>query len=52
MKIKVSLGIGFHNANQEDVIEVDDDLTDDEIEAEVQAWADNFIDIGWERVEE
>ena len=34
MKIKISASLGFANRNEE-TIEVDDDLTDDEIEEEV-----------------
>ena len=49
MKIKINYGCGFGQAT--DTIEVDDDLTDDEIHAEVFEYiCQNHLDFGWERV--
>ena len=51
MKIQVFLGIGYGpGASHEDVIEFDDSATDDEIDAEVKEWANNYIETSWKRV--
>jgi hypothetical protein len=57
MKIKATLGIGFCKADRETEIDIDDDelegMTEEEqneyINETVQTWADNYIDIGWEK---
>lgn len=49
-QIAVHLSIGYSGANHEDVLEVEDDATDEEIEQEVQAWASNYIEMWWEPV--
>ena len=51
MKIKISASLGFANRNEE-CIEVDDDLTDDEIEEEVyEHIISEMLDFGWERIQ-
>jgi hypothetical protein len=59
-KMKVTLGIGFHNANQEDVIDIDetewnecetDEEREDLINDYWQNWANNYIDGGTEIIE-
>ena len=56
MKVKMMLGIGYSNANQEEIIDVDDD---DYNACETQEdkdnllheywvdWSNNYIDGGW-----
>ncbi len=60
-QLKVSLGIGFANARQEDVIEIDDNewneceteqAQQNLIEEYSQDWAWKYIDIGAVLVEE
>jgi len=60
-KLKVSLGIGFANARQTDVLDIDsDEWSDCETEAEreelideyAKEWAWNYIDIGASLAEE
>ena len=51
IKVDVSLSIGFATANHEDELEFDDNATDEQIDAEVQEWAWNYIDIGWSKHE-
>ena len=51
MKIKVSLSIGYPTAIRTDVLEVEDYLTDEEIDEEVSEWANNYIDFGWVRLD-
>jgi hypothetical protein len=46
-RIKVSLSIGFANATHRDVIEVEDDATEEDIDETIQQWASNYISIGW-----
>jgi len=50
MKLKVSLGIGLVG-RREDVIEIEDGLTEEEIEREVSLWVWEYIDYGWKEVE-
>ncbi len=56
MKVKMILGIGFPNAKQEEVIDVDDDdynacKTQEEREDLLHGywmdWSNNYIDGGW-----
>jgi hypothetical protein len=50
MEIKVRLSIGYPTASHEDIIEVPDDFTDEQIWDEVDDWANNYIDKGWKRI--
>ncbi len=59
-QLKVTLGIGVHNANQEDIIEVDDDelaecetdeQRDELFEDYWKNWSGNYIDGGYELIE-
>jgi hypothetical protein len=51
--VKFTLGIGYANATHEDEqeLEFDDNMTQEEIEAEIeedwQEWTNNYIDGGW-----
>jgi hypothetical protein len=47
-RIKVRLSIGFPTAVRKDVIEVEDDATEDDIYDAAEEWAQNYIDVGWE----
>ena len=47
-KVKVFLTTGFAGAKHEDVLEVEDDATEEEIMRYVQEWASNYIDMGYE----
>ena len=49
MKINVGLSIGYSGADHTDELEVDDDATEEEIEQEVQSWANNYIEIWWDK---
>ena len=49
MKIKISASLGFAQQN-ETIIEVEDDATDDEITADVfEHIISNMLDFGWEK---
>lgn len=50
MQISVSLGIGYAGANHTDVLDIGDSATEDQINEEVQEWANNYIEISWKRV--
>ena len=52
MRVNVHLSIGFAGAEHRDTLEFDDDATDENIEAEVQEWANNYIETWWEKEEE
>ena len=49
MKVRVSLSIGLVGKHV-DVIDVPDDADEEEIAEYAEAWAQNYIDIGWEKV--
>lgn len=46
-RIKFSLSIGYANAGHEEVVEFDDDATDEQIEQDYQDWCSSYIDGGW-----
>lgn len=50
MKIKVHLSIGFPTATHTDILEMDDDYTEEDIHREVEEWANNYIEISWDEV--
>ena len=56
MKVRMTLGIGYHNANHEDVVDVDDDEwaecetdhdRDELLGLYWRDWSNNYIDGGW-----
>jgi hypothetical protein len=47
-EIKCNLSIGYPTAEHNDVIEVEDDATNEDIEREVEDWAHNYIEWSWE----
>ena len=50
MKIKVFVGTGIYGSTVEETIEVDDNLTEDEIDDEAWEHAiNNMICFGWEK---
>ena len=58
-QLRVTLGIGVHNANQEDIIEVDDHEIeqcetdaerDDLFEDYWKSWMENYLDGGYELI--
>lgn len=48
MKVRFVLGIGYSNARQEEVVELEDGLTEDEIYEELNEWQYQYIDAGYE----
>lgn len=48
MKVKFTLGIGYSGAVQEEVVELEDGLTEDEIYEELNEWQYQYIDAGFE----
>lgn len=51
MKVTFTLGIGFVGARHEEVIEFDDDTTDEELDEFWTDWSHNYIDGGWSKDE-
>ena len=45
--IYMHLSIGYPTAEHNDEIEVEDDASDEEIDKQVQDWADNYIETSW-----
>jgi len=52
MKVKMTLSIGFPVATRKEIIELDDDMTDDELHEEWELWSNNYIDGGFEIIHE
>ena len=61
MKIKVTLSIGYPTAKHEDILDIDDtewseceteEERDDLLNEYWQDWSNNYIDGGWERLDE
>ena len=52
IKVKATCGIGFAGAEHEEEFEFDDGYTEDEMVEEVWEWAQQFLDVNWEIVEE
>ena len=51
MKVKYTLSIGYPPGRAE-IVELDDDATDEEIERDYQDWVSNYMDGTWRKVEE
>ena len=51
-KIHAIASFGYHGAYYEDDFEFDDDATREDIEDEVWEWAQQFVDIEFEEIEE
>lgn len=51
MKVKAFLNVGYPAASREEVFEIDDGATDEEIEEEVKQWVFDHIDWYWEKGE-
>ena len=51
MKVEFSLNMGW-NIKQTEIVEYDDDMTDEELDAEWSAWSANYIDGYWKRIDE
>jgi hypothetical protein len=51
LEVKFYLSIGYQNAVQEDVVELEDNSTDEQIETEYQEWKNDLIDGYWRRLE-
>jgi len=49
MKVKFYLSIGYQDAIQEDVVELEDGSTDEQIEEEYQEWKNDLIDGYWKK---
>ncbi len=50
-KIEFTVGMGLQGCKMKEVIEVDEDITEDELEVIWQNWAYERIDGGWEVIE-
>jgi hypothetical protein len=51
MKIKIFVHNGLVGCTKTDIIEVDDDLTDEQIDQECQEHVlSNMIEFGWDRI--
>lgn len=51
MKVEFYLGTGLVGGERTEVIELPDDYTEDDIEAEYQEWVHNFLDKSWHILE-
>ena len=51
-KVKFYLGTGFPGASREEIVDFEDDTTDEEIEESFEDWKNNRLDASWWDVEE
>lgn len=51
-KIKFHLNTGYAGCLHEDILEFEDDITEEQIEYELEQWANDQIDAWWEEIEE
>lgn len=51
-KILAKASFGFCGANYVDEFEFDDYYTNEEIEKEISEWANQFVEIEWEEINE
>ena len=51
-KIKFYLGIGYSGATHEEVVEYEENTTDEKIEEDFQEWENGYIDSNWSEAEE
>ena len=49
MRVRFTLSIGYV-PGREEIVELDDDWTNDEIEREYQDWVSEYLDGGWDRL--
>lgn len=52
IKVKATCGIGFCGAYHEEEFEFDDSCTEKEMEDEIYEWAEQFLDVNWEIIDE
>ena len=52
MKVKFYLGIGYANAEHIEEVELPDDYTEQDIQEEFDDWVNNWIDSGWQIIDE
>ena len=52
MKVEFYLGIGYANAEHVEEVELPDDYTEQDIQEEFDDWVNNWIDSGWQIIEE
>ena len=50
VKYKFTLSIGYPTAKRSEIIELDDDMSEEEIEEVWIEWCNNFIDGGWSKL--
>ena len=46
-KIHFCLNIGYSTAKHEEIVEYDDNATDDEINSDFSDWVNNYLDTEW-----
>lgn len=46
-KIHFYLSIGYPTAKHEEIVEYDDNVTDDEINSDFSDWVNNYLDMEW-----
>lgn len=51
VKVKFTLSIGY-NGKHEDIVDVPDDATHEDIQGYYEEWCQNYLNGGWERMED
>lgn len=50
IKVLFTLSIGFAQAKEAEIVELDENYTDEEIEEAYQMWCNNHLDGGWTKL--
>lgn len=52
MKVEFYLGIGYPSANHRTVVNLPDDYTDEDITQSLEDWVGNYLDMGYNILED
>lgn len=52
MKVEFYLGISFVGAEHVEEVELPDDYTEQDIQEELNDWVNNWLDCGWQIIDE
>lgn len=51
MKVKFYAFVGYYSGYEE-IVDLPDDFTDEDIEREFLTWCDNYVEYGWHKEED
>lgn len=51
-KFKFYAGLGYVGADHEEIVEIEDDCTEEELEEIFEGWLSNYLDAGYDEIED